>query len=182
MRAETNERLGYVPTKGIWFYNQDLPTKWLLIHHIWRWMVTVLNGISFNRGVLTGAYCLLPVNGARRVMPPKLVIDSPCCNVSYYNYIFIWPYYIVIHFTWETLTKLFLSNIINHGENDVPWQSCMQCSHLCFVEVILWTSDNSLCFHQLIHREPYLRNKLPETVTIHLHSRFCNITVVLVVV
>ncbi len=24
---------------------------------------------------------------------------SPCCNFSYYNYISIWPYYIVIHFT-----------------------------------------------------------------------------------
>ncbi len=22
---------------------------------------------------------------------------SPCCNFSYYNYIYIWPYYIVIH-------------------------------------------------------------------------------------
>ncbi len=24
---------------------------------------------------------------------------SPCCNVSYYNYISTWPYYIVIHLT-----------------------------------------------------------------------------------
>ncbi len=25
------------------------------------------------------------------------VTGSPCCNVSYYNYISIWPYYIVMH-------------------------------------------------------------------------------------
>ncbi len=27
--------------------------------------------------------------------------DSPCYNVSYYNYIFQWSYYIVIHFIWQ---------------------------------------------------------------------------------
>ncbi len=25
--------------------------------------------------------------------------DYPCCNFSYYNYISIWPYYIIIHLT-----------------------------------------------------------------------------------
>ncbi len=25
------------------------------------------------------------------------VIGSPCCSVSYYIYISVWPYYIVIH-------------------------------------------------------------------------------------
>ncbi len=25
-------------------------------------------------------------------------IGSPCCSISYYNYISVWPYYLVIHF------------------------------------------------------------------------------------
>ncbi len=36
---------------------------------------------------------------------------SPCCNVSYYTYISIWPYYIVIHFTYV--------NVINSPVNTI---------------------------------------------------------------
>ncbi len=68
-------------------------------------------------------------------------IGSPCCNVSYYNYISIWPYYIVIHNIDETrfqkydqiiITKVnlnickdtaatlyrFITTIFDH----IPWQ------------------------------------------------------------
>ncbi len=30
---------------------------------------------------------------------------SPCYNVSYYNYISTWPYYMVIHFTVQSLHR-----------------------------------------------------------------------------
>ncbi len=39
---------------------------------------------------------------------------SPCCNFSYYNYISIWPYYIVIHFTLYAVTMDINSKIITH--------------------------------------------------------------------
>ncbi len=34
---------------------------------------------------------------------------STCCTSSYYNYISIWPYYVVIHFTW--LAVIFIANV-----------------------------------------------------------------------
>ncbi len=34
-----------------------------------------------------------------------LFIGSHCCNFSHYNYISIWPYYIVIHLSYERLLK-----------------------------------------------------------------------------
>ncbi len=34
------------------------------------------------------------------VWPYYIVIGSPCCSVSYYNYISVWPYYIVTTIIW----------------------------------------------------------------------------------
>ncbi len=41
-------------------------------------------------------------------------IGSPCCSVSYYNYISVWPYYIVFHWRWSTKCQCYSqSNWIN---------------------------------------------------------------------
>ncbi len=46
---------------------------------------------------------------------------SPCCNFSHYNYIYIWPYYIVIH-----MTQVWTDNSHTPMQKNTIWKTQSQ--------------------------------------------------------
>ncbi len=69
---------------------------------------------------------------------------SPCYNVSYYNYISIWPYYIVIHFTTHTssLNYVFLTYIYATYAYWQP-QLCVPGIHIYNLRIL---APSTVCF------------------------------------
>ncbi len=61
-----------------YFYFDVIPFK----HHIYGLVFNIINSWTHKPGFMG---------------PTNNFIGSPSCSVSYYNYISVWPYYIVIH-------------------------------------------------------------------------------------
>ncbi len=84
----------------IWF-NWEI---WSVIADLLNWPSNVFLIFLMKCLLLASSACVLcfhytnhPTNLSFIKSPCS---SSPCYNVSYYNYNFTWPYYIVIHITW----------------------------------------------------------------------------------
>ncbi len=81
---------------------------------------------------------------------------SPCCNFSYYNYIYIWPFYIVIHYAivcsgkcmycyWLKHSQPPTLQVIHHGH----FTPCYLIS-MCFSESQNKLANEILCVYNTL--------------------------------
>ncbi len=74
----------------------------------------------------------------------------------------------------KTFIKLFLSNIINHGESDVQWQISIYGSHLSVFGISLWKEKEALILSKVYN------NFMGLLISVHKGSCVQNILVLVI--
>ncbi len=71
-------------------------------------------------------------------------ICSPCCNVSYYNYISVWPYFIVIHWMDAHSVWVTQKDFMIHHMRQKPLKYAFVINQEVILFQTVWYNSNKL--------------------------------------